>query len=288
MCLQVCFGRMGKFGIGNEFPTLKLVLMTIDKKSTKNSTHYTWGEQCDGWHLLDIPLMSVKQERIPQGAGEKWHGHLFANQFFYVISGEATFELDGKVIVVSANESLHIPPKKLHRVTNRHTNDLNLLLTTIPVDVSDRIDMIDYEESLNEPFKKLNLAWISKYFEVESMDEMLLSNPVEQIINKGGSIFGAKRDNKVLGVGALLRNSDDEFELGKMAVTESERGTGVGHLLMDYAIQKAKELQIKKLILYSNTSLQSAIHLYRKYEFVEVPIENSFYKRSNIKMEKEI
>jgi ribosomal protein S18 acetylase RimI-like enzyme len=40
------------------------------------------------------------------------------------------------------------------------------------------------------------------------------------------------------------------------------------------------------LELYSNTRLQSALHLYRKYGFVEIPLpEDCVYDRANIRME---
>ena len=39
------------------------------------------------------------------------------------------------------------------------------------------------------------------------------------------------------------------------------------------------------IILYSNTKLENAIYIYRKYGFIEIPNEeNSPYKRSDIKM----
>jgi mannose-6-phosphate isomerase-like protein (cupin superfamily) len=42
--------------------------------------------------------LSVKQERVPPGAGELAHFHFRAHQFFFVLSGEATLELeDGSV-----------------------------------------------------------------------------------------------------------------------------------------------------------------------------------------------
>ena len=44
--------------------------------------------------------------------------------------------------------------------------------------------------------------------------------------------------------------------------------------------------KIMKLVLYSNTMLQSAIHLFRKYGFEEVELESGVYERANIKMEK--
>ena len=39
------------------------------------------------------------------------------------------------------------------------------------------------------------------------------------------------------------------------------------------------------MILYSNKKLESAIHLYRKYGFVEVELEEGLYERANVKME---
>ncbi|MGB5026417.1 MAG: hypothetical protein WBO44_13765 [Saprospiraceae bacterium] len=47
----------------------------------------------------------------------------------------------------------------------------------------------------------------------------------------------------------------------------------------------ARSRQIQKLILYSNTQLGSAIHLYRKYGFEEAALEAGLYERANIKME---
>jgi hypothetical protein len=39
------------------------------------------------------------------------------------------------------------------------------------------------------------------------------------------------------------------------------------------------------LILYSSTILENSIHLYRKYGFIEVPIDSDIkYARGNIKM----
>jgi ribosomal protein S18 acetylase RimI-like enzyme len=70
-----------------------------------------------------------------------------------------------------------------------------------------------------------------------------------------------------------------------MATTASAQGKGVGKLMITHCIEEAKKRNAKKLILFSNTKLEPAIHLYRKFGFKEVPLENSTYARSNIKME---
>ena len=80
----------------------------------------------------------------------------------------------------------------------------------------------------------------------------------------------------------------DVFELGKMAVSEKARGHGVGTALLEHCLNVAKQKDIQTLVLYSNTLLTSAIHLYRKYGFVETVLEQGLYERANIKMEKRL
>jgi ribosomal protein S18 acetylase RimI-like enzyme len=116
----------------------------------------------------------------------------------------------------------------------------------------------------------------------------MLANPKQYFIDKGGFIFFALYNNEVAGTFALLKVSDTVFELSKMAVNEKFFGKNIGNAMMDFCLQEAKRLQLHKLILYSNTLLGPAIHLYRKYGFTEVPDFKSEYKRANIKMEIDI
>jgi ribosomal protein S18 acetylase RimI-like enzyme len=150
------------------------------------------------------------------------------------------------------------------------------------------IEIIDYTDALKEHIKTLNVEWLDKYFSVEPNDVISLSNPKEEILDKGGFIYYATVDGVVAGTVSLLRISDDEFELGKMAVSGNYQGYGIGNILMQHCIDEAKRLDIKKLILFSNTSLAPAIHLYRKYGFTDAEFEQGHYARSNIKMEKTI
>ena len=92
-------------------------------------------------------------------------------------------------------------------------------------------------------------------------------------------------NNEIAGTFALMKMNKGIYELAKMAVDEKYQGHKVGNKMMEFAIGKAKNLRAEKLILYSNTTLAPAIHLYEKYGFVEVPLEHSEYKRSNIRME---
>jgi hypothetical protein len=54
---------------------------------------------------------------------------------------------------------------------------------------------------------------------------------------------------------------------------------------MEHCLEIAHHKRIKKLILYSNRKLVSAIQLYLKFGFVEVELESGIYERADIKME---
>lgn len=153
---------------------------------------------------------------------------------------------------------------------------------------SNKIEIVDYSEDLKEAIKILNYEWLEKYFRVEDTDVQSLSNPREEIIDKGGFIFYAKLNGEIVGTASLLKKDENLFELGKMAVSEKAQGHKIGTLLLEHCLEVAKEKQIKTLILYSNTQLQSAIHLYLKYGFTEIEMDEGLYDRANIKMEKHL
>ena len=150
------------------------------------------------------------------------------------------------------------------------------------------VEIIPFSLDLKEPIKTLNIEWLEKYFRIEEKDELVLSNPQEEIIDKGGMIFYAKKNNEILGTASLMKIDDTTFELSKMAVSDKAQGLGIGNKLLVHCLAVAEENNIKKLVLYSNRILLPAIHLYEKFGFVEVPLGNISYERANIKMEKTI
>ena len=108
--------------------------------SLKNAEHYVWGEQCDGWHLLNSPGLSVIQEHVPAGAGEVRHYHRNSQQFFFVLSGMASIEIEDETTIVPAGQGLHVPAGKIHRLSNAHSELLEFLVISAPHSHGDRID----------------------------------------------------------------------------------------------------------------------------------------------------
>lgn len=147
--------------------------------------------------------------------------------------------------------------------------------------------IIPFSPALSDHFRDLNLDWLEQYFYVEPHDHELLDHCEEVIINKGGYIFFYEQDGFISGTFALIKISEDVFELGKMAVSKAMRGKGIGQKMLQFCLSFAQQEGWKKLILYSNTSLENSIYIYRKFGFIEVPIDvDNPYARGNIKMEK--
>lgn len=147
------------------------------------------------------------------------------------------------------------------------------------------IKIVGYSDELAQYFTALNIAWLQKYFVVEPIDHEMLSDPKKFIIEKDGFIYFADVDGKIAGTFALIRIEEGIYELSKMAVEEIYIGKKIGNKMLEFCLNEAKRLEAEKIILYSNTKLEPAIHLYRKFGFKEVPLDNSEYERANIKME---
>lgn len=173
--------------------------------------------------------------------------------------------------------------------TKKTENQIGKLITYLITDFikAQTAIIIPFEACYAKDFYNLNIEWLQSFFYVEPYDEEVLSKPETYIINKGGHIFFAKLNNQIVGTVALMPlGTDGVFELTKMAVSPKHRGFKIGQQLMQHCIDFAKTIEIPKLIIYSSKRLENAIFIYKKYGFIEIPVEeNSPYKRCDIKME---
>jgi mannose-6-phosphate isomerase-like protein (cupin superfamily) len=110
----------------------------VKKISTVNAEHYTWGEVCDGWHLVKQSSLSVIKEQMPPGAAEVRHLHRRARQFFYVLSGVLVIDVDGLPIDLGPGDGLEIAPGVAHQVKNQSVADVEFLVVSHPHGHGDR------------------------------------------------------------------------------------------------------------------------------------------------------
>jgi DNA-binding MarR family transcriptional regulator/GNAT superfamily N-acetyltransferase len=152
---------------------------------------------------------------------------------------------------------------------------------------SANVKIVPYQPKYHKAFKALNEEWIARWFKIEKTDAKALNNPKEYILSKGGHILVALFSGEAVGVCALIKMNDPEYdyELAKMAVSPKVQGKNIGWLLGQATIKKAKSLGASKIYLESNTLLKPAINLYHKLGFQKVAARATPYERCNIQME---
>lgn len=147
------------------------------------------------------------------------------------------------------------------------------------------VTLLTYEPSLQPHFERLNKWWIERYFTVEPVDEDVLGHPDKHIIEKGGEIIFAKADDKIVGTVALKPIDSTTAEMTKMGVDEAYHGYKIGRKLVEAILNLARSKGLTRVVLYSSTKLVTALAMYEKLGFREIPVEAGRYKRSDIKME---
>jgi ribosomal protein S18 acetylase RimI-like enzyme len=149
----------------------------------------------------------------------------------------------------------------------------------------DGLRIVTFDRKFRQEFRRLNVAWLTRYFRVEPIDELVLGNPEAEILARGGEILFACLHTQVVGTVALKIEQPGIFEVTKMAVDEPYQRKGYGRRLLDAACRMAKRRGALQVLLYSQRSLLPAIRLYKSYGFSEIPLTEQRYSRCDIKME---
>ncbi|MEP6534090.1 MAG: GNAT family N-acetyltransferase [Bryobacteraceae bacterium] len=146
----------------------------------------------------------------------------------------------------------------------------------------------EFQTGDESAFRILNEEWITRYFVMEAKDKASLADPYNTIVVKGGRIFFAISDDQPIGCCALLAMEPGEFEVAKMAVTETSQRTGIGRRLLEATIAEAHASGARRLYLETNRKLANAIRLYESVGFRHLPLERivpSPYARADVYME---
>ncbi|MDO7905527.1 cupin domain-containing protein [Paenibacillus sp. JX-17] len=114
-------------------------------RSKENAERYNWGENCDGWRLVDETERSIIHERMPQHTSETRHYHLQAKQFFFVLSGCLQIEIEGSINELREGEGIEVIAGQRHRAFNSAGEDVEFLVISNPNTRGDRFE-VEQEE----------------------------------------------------------------------------------------------------------------------------------------------
>ena len=86
-------------------------------------------------------------------------------------------------------------------------------------------------------------------------------------LDNSGAFFIASHGNEMVGMGALKRIDDKIAEIKRMRVDINHQRKGIGSAVLQKLIERAKELDYKKLILDTSKNQTAAKQLYEKFRF---------------------
>lgn len=121
----------------------------------------------------------------------------------------------------------------------------------------------DISELIKEYYQRLG-----RDLSFQNIDDEL-KNPAKKYTPPEGEILVAIIDNKVVGMVAYHRLTDTCCEMKRLYVKPECRGMKLGEKLIQNIISNSVKAGYKEMVLDTIKPLKSAIHLYKKFGFVE-------------------
>lgn len=106
-------------------------------------SRYEWGNNCEAFNFVDNEKFNVKLERMPPKTEDVLHYHKQSQQFFFILKGNAVFEVDGVILMVHEGEGLHVEAGRQHRIMNKEeATTLEFLVCSQPSAINDRHNLV--------------------------------------------------------------------------------------------------------------------------------------------------
>ncbi len=112
-------------------------------------------------------------------------------------------------------------------------------------------------------------AWLNIDLGFQKFDEELLQLQ-EMYSFPNGAVLLSKNENVFTGCVAVRKKEDGIAELKRMFIKPEYQKNGIGALLLEQALNVAKELGYKKIRLDTLDTMTPAINLYKKYGFYKI------------------
>ncbi len=148
------------------------------------------------------------------------------------------------------------------------------------------MNIIPYQEQYKEDFIQLNIDWIEENFGCLEKEDLETFQRIEESLEHGAMIFFAVEHGSVLATCmAKPMEEDGTWELCKLGSNKHLPHKGAGSAVFEASMHWAIQHNAKKLFILSNSKLKAALHIYEKYGFREIKLEDYEYVRGDIAFE---
>lgn len=147
------------------------------------------------------------------------------------------------------------------------------------------MQVVTFKEKYRQPFIDFNTDWIvSNFGFLEDHDKETFEH-IDNELNQGAMIFFAIEDEIPLACCMSKPMQDTTWEICKLGSNKNVPHKGAGSLVFEAAMEWALEHGAKRLFIISNSKLKPALHIYEKYGFQELPLDDYEYVRGDIAFE---
>ena len=101
------------------------------------------------------------------------------------------------------------------------------------------------------------------------------------VAGKGGALWAAEADGRVVGMVATYPESSDTWAISRMYVERAHRGTGLAQRLLDIAERHAIAAGAVRLALWSDTRFERAHRFYERRGYARSGLTRDLHDLSN-------
>lgn len=145
--------------------------------------------------------------------------------------------------------------------------------------------VIPFEESYRKDFIAFNKDWIISNFGFLEEHDIETFEKIDEAMEAGAMIFFAVENDIALATCMAMPMEGKTWEICKLGSNKNVPHKGAGSAVFEAAMKWALEHGAKRLFILSNSKLKPALHIYEKYGFKEIKLEDYEYTRGDIAFE---
>lgn len=147
------------------------------------------------------------------------------------------------------------------------------------------MQVVTFEEKYRQAFIDFNTDWIISNFGTLEKHDLETFAHIDENIEKGGMIFIALQDNIPAATCMTVPIDKYTWEICKLGSNKNILHPGAGSAVFCSAMEWALNHGAIRLFILSNSKLKPALHIYKKYGFKEIKLDNYEYARGDIAFE---
>ena len=143
----------------------------------------------------------------------------------------------------------------------------------------------EYNARYKDSFIKFNTDWIVDNFGYLEKEDIETFEKIDEELANGGMIYFAVENDIPLATCMAKPMDSNTWEICKLGSDKNRTHKGCGSAVFEAAMQWAIHHGAKRLFILSNSKLKPAIHIYKKFGFREIKLDDYEYARGDIAFE---